>query len=38
VTYRKVLENDGNQLSVELEQLGRWQFLVFSGSFSSRAF
>lgn len=36
VTYRKVLENDGNQLLVELEQLGRWQFLVFSGSFSSR--
>lgn len=38
VTYRKVLENDGNRLLVELEQLGRWQFLVFSGSFSSRAF
>ncbi len=36
MTYRKVLENDGNRLLVELEQLGRWRFLVFSGSFASR--
>ncbi len=38
MTYRKVLENDGNRLLVELEQLGRWRFLVFSGSFASRIF
>ncbi|CAK9228015.1 unnamed protein product, partial [Sphagnum troendelagicum] len=36
VCYRKVLEDDGNRQLVEVEQLGRWRFLMFSGTFSSR--
>jgi len=36
VTYRKVLEDDGNRQLVEVEQLGRWKFLFLSGSFASR--
>lgn len=36
VTYRKVLEDDGNRQLVEVEQKGRWKFLMFSGSFASR--
>lgn len=38
VVYRKVLEDDGNRQYVELEQLGRWKFLIFSGSFATRIF
>ncbi|BBN17142.1 hypothetical protein MPTK1_7g12310 [Marchantia polymorpha subsp. ruderalis] len=38
VTYRKVLEDDGNRQLVEVEQLGRWKFLVFSGTFACRVF
>ncbi|XP_024366129.1 uncharacterized protein [Physcomitrium patens] len=36
VVYRKVLEDDGNRQLVEVEQLGRWRFLMLSGTFSSR--
>jgi hypothetical protein len=36
VTYRKVLQDDGNKQIVEVEQVAGWRFLVFSGSFSSR--
>lgn len=35
VCYRKVLEDDGNRQLVEVEQLGRWRFLMISGTFSS---
>ncbi|KAL3680228.1 hypothetical protein R1sor_023184 [Riccia sorocarpa] len=38
VSYRKVLEDDGNRQLVEVEQLGRWKFLVFSGTFACRVF
>ncbi|KAG0570303.1 hypothetical protein KC19_6G152700 [Ceratodon purpureus] len=38
VTYRKVLEDDGNRQYVEIEQLGRWKFLILSGSFATRVF
>jgi hypothetical protein len=38
VVYRKVLEDDGNRQYVEVEQLGRWKFLIFSGSFATRIF
>ncbi|KAL2612866.1 hypothetical protein R1flu_024558 [Riccia fluitans] len=38
VTYRKVLEDDGDRQLVEVEQLGRWKFLVFSGTFACRVF
>jgi hypothetical protein len=31
-----VLEDDGNRQLVEVEQLGRWHFLMISGTFSSR--
>jgi hypothetical protein len=34
--FRKVLEDDGNRQLVEVEQLGRWRFLMLSGTFSSR--
>lgn len=36
VVFRKVLEDDGNRQLVEVEQLGRWRFLMLSGTFSSR--
>ncbi|KAI5082746.1 hypothetical protein GOP47_0002489 [Adiantum capillus-veneris] len=36
VTYRKVLQDDGNKQLVEVEQLGRWRFLMISGTFSCR--
>jgi hypothetical protein len=36
VVFRKVLEDDGNWQLVEVEQLGRWRFLMLSGTFSSR--
>ncbi|CAM6106367.1 unnamed protein product [Calypogeia fissa] len=36
VTYRKVLEDDGNRQLVEVEQLGRWRFLIFNGVFTCR--
>jgi hypothetical protein len=36
VVFRKVLEDDGNRQLVEVEQLGRWRFLMLSGTFSTR--
>lgn len=36
VVYRKVLQDDGNKQLVEVEQLGRWRFLMISGTFSCR--
>ncbi|KAJ7553259.1 hypothetical protein O6H91_06G090000 [Diphasiastrum complanatum] len=36
VTFRKVLEDDGNRQLVEVEQEARWRFLIFSGSFPCR--
>ncbi|MCO5553001.1 hypothetical protein L7F22_006521 [Adiantum nelumboides] len=36
VTYRKVLQDDGNKQLVEIEQLGRWRFLMISGTFACR--
>eukprot|EP00250_Pteridium_aquilinum_P027712 c3555_g1_i1 orf=174-881(+) len=36
VAYRKVLEDDGNKQIVELEQIGRWRFLMISGTFACR--
>ncbi|KAH7364995.1 hypothetical protein KP509_18G002800 [Ceratopteris richardii] len=36
VAYRKVLQDDGNKQLVEVEQIGRWQFLFLSGTFSCR--
>ena len=36
VVFRKVLEDNGNRLLVEVEQLGRWRFLMLSGTFASR--
>lgn len=36
VVYRKVLQDDGNRQLVEVEQLGRWRFLMISGTFTCR--
>lgn len=36
VVFRKVLEDDGNRQLVEVEQLGRWRFLMLSGTFATR--
>lgn len=36
VAYRKVLQDDGNKQIVEVEQIGRWRFLMISGTFSCR--
>lgn len=36
VAYRKVLEDDGNKQLVEVDQVGRWRFLMISGTFSCR--
>jgi hypothetical protein len=38
VSYRRVLEDDGNRQKVEVEQVARWKLLMFSGSFSTRLF
>ena len=38
VSYRRVLEDDGNRQKVEVEQVARWKVLMFSGSFSTRLF
>lgn len=36
VAYRKVLQDDGNKQIVEVDQIGRWRFLMMEGTFSSR--
>ena len=39
VAYRKVLRDDGNgRLDAEVEQIGQWKFLCFSGSFATRLY
>ncbi len=39
VSYRKVLRDDGaGRLDAEVEQIGQWKFLCFSGSFATRLF
>ena len=36
VSYRKVLRDDGaGRLDAEVEQIGQWKFLCFSGSFAT---
>lgn len=36
VLHRNVLEDDGNTQVVDVEQLGRWKFLCFGGSFATK--
>lgn len=36
VAYRKVLQDDGNKQIVEVDQIGRWRFLMMEGTFSCR--
>lgn len=36
VLRRSVVENDGNKQVVDVEQLGRWKFLCFGGTFSTK--
>lgn len=39
VSYRKVLRDDGaGRLDAEVEQIGQWKFLCFSGSFATCLF
>jgi hypothetical protein len=39
VAFRKVLRDDGKgRLDAEVEQVGQWRFLCFSGSFSTRLY
>eukprot|EP01023_Acetabularia_acetabulum_P065022 TRINITY_DN8557_c0_g2_i3.p2 TRINITY_DN8557_c0_g2~~TRINITY_DN8557_c0_g2_i3.p2 ORF type:complete len:263 (-),score=35.71 TRINITY_DN8557_c0_g2_i3:1139-1927(-) len=35
-SYRKTLYDDGNKQVVEVEQISKWRFLVFSGKFTTR--
>lgn len=37
IEYRKVLEDDGNgKMKVEVQQVGQWKFLGFSGQFATK--
>mmetsp|Transcript_5855 Transcript_5855/g.36300 ORF Transcript_5855/g.36300 Transcript_5855/m.36300 type:complete len:253 (-) Transcript_5855:460-1218(-) len=36
VLHRSVVEDDGNKQVVDVEQLGRWKFLCFGGSFTTK--
>ncbi len=39
VAFRKVLRDDGKgRLDAEVEQIGQWKFLCFSGSFTTRLY
>ena len=39
VAYRKVLRDDGKgRLDAEVEQVGQWKFLCFSGTFATRLY
>ncbi|KAK9834910.1 hypothetical protein WJX81_007994 [Elliptochloris bilobata] len=39
VAFRKVLRDDGaGRLEAEVEQVGQWKFMLFSGSFSTRLY
>ena len=39
VAFRKVLRDDGKgRVDAEVEQIGQWKFLCFSGSFATRLF